>query len=194
MPRSNWLTGARALLRFTRSDRPPSAPAQKREGPPAVSFENGATPAPRRAATFDVEQEIRAVLGDVRPERARLEIAVQPDLVLHADRANFHRVLAGLVQHACSRALVSRVLVTASRSGASIHVGVSDDGIGADLGLRQRTLRPIERLLAQQGGSLEVASWPDQGTIVLTRWPQAGHTANEPGGTAFVVRERVATR
>jgi len=167
-------------------------PTQRREAAPAISVENGATPVPRRAATFDVEHEIRAVLSDVRPERARLEIAVQPDLVLHADRADFHRVLAGLVQHACSQALVSRVVVTASRSGASIEVGVGDDGIGADLGLQQRTLRPIERLLAQQGGSLEVTSWPDQGTIVLTRWPQAGHTANEPGGAAFVIRERVA--
>jgi signal transduction histidine kinase len=193
MSRSTWLAGARALLRFTRSGRSPPAPAQKRESPRAISVENEATSAPPRAATFDVGQEIRAVLGDIQPERARLEIAVQPDLVLHADRAEFHRVLADLVQHACSQALVSRVLVAASRSGASIQVSVSDDGVGADPGSRRRTLRPIERLLEQQGGSLEVASWPDQGTIVLTRWPEAGYLANGPGGAPFVVRERLAT-
>jgi len=158
-----------------------------------MGVENGAAPAASQPATFDVEQEIRAVLSDVRPQRVRLEIAVQPELVLHADRAAFHQALAGLVQHACSQALVSRVLVTASRSGASIQVGVSDDGIGADLGSQQRTLRPIERLLSQQGGSLEVASWPDQGIVVLTRWPEAGHAANGPGGPPFVVRKRVAT-
>jgi len=192
MPRSTWLAGARALLGFTRSGRLPVAPAQKREHPQAIGVEDAATRAPRGAATFEVEQEIRAVLGDVRLQRVRLEIAVQPELVLRADRGDFRRVLAGLVQHACSQALVSRVLVTASRSGASIQVGVSDDGISADLGSRQRTLWPIERLLAQQGGSLEVVRWPDQGTIVLARWPEAGHAANGPGGGPFVVRERVA--
>lgn len=194
MTRSSWLTGTLALLRFTRSGRPSSAPTQKRERPPVIiSVENGVAPSPLRLGTFDVGQEIRAILTNARPQRVRLEIAVQPDLRLHADSAAFRQALAGLVQHACSQALVSRVLVAASQSGESIQVGISDDCIGADLGSRQRALWPIERLIAQQGGSLEVASWPDQGTTVLTRWPEAGPAANRSGPVPYAVRERVAT-
>jgi len=147
-----------------------------------------------RSTTFDLEQEIRAILGDAaRPQRARLEIAVQPDLTLHADRAGFRRTLAGVVQQVCSQAMISRVLVTASRSGEWIQVAVSDDGIGPDLESRQQALRPIERLIAQQGGSLEVATWPDEGTTVLMRWPEMGPVANEAGRLPLVVRERAPT-
>jgi glucose-6-phosphate-specific signal transduction histidine kinase len=142
---------------------------------------------------LDVEQEIRAVLGDARPQRVRLEIAVQPGLTLRVDRAGFDMVLAGVVRHACARAFVSRVLVTASRSGEWIQVGVSDDGIGADVGSQRDGLWPIERLIAQQGGSLEIASWPDQGTTVLTRWPAAGPVVDEPGRASFVAHERAPT-
>lgn len=195
MSRSSWLAGARALLRFARSGRRVAAPAQKREHPRVISTESGAAPSPLRSTAFDVGQEIRAVLGDARRQRVRLEIAVQPELVLNADRGGFHRALADLVQHACSQALVSRILVTASRSGEWIQVCVSDDGMGADLGSRQRALWPIERLIAQQGGSLEVASWPEQGTTVLTRWPEAEAEplTNGPGRVSFVARERAPT-
>jgi glucose-6-phosphate-specific signal transduction histidine kinase len=142
---------------------------------------------------LDVEQEIRAVLCDARPHRVRLEIAVQPELALRADRAGFRMVLAGAVQYACSRAFVSRVLVTGSRSGEWIQVGVSDDGIDTDVGSQPQELSPIERLIAQQGGSLEIASWPDQGTTVLTRWPETGLAVDEPGRARFVARERAPT-
>lgn len=195
MSRSTWLAGARALLRLIRGGRGASAASQKSEHPRAPSTQNWAAPAPLRSTTFDVEQEIRAILGDaaVAAQRVRLEIAVQPELVLHADRAGFHRSLAGLVQHACSQALVSRILVTASRSGEWIEVAVSDDAIDADLGSRQHALWHIERLIAQQGGSLEVASWSDQGITVLTRWHQAGPVANGPGPVSSAMRERAPT-
>src|SRR5271163_2328364 len=161
MSPSTWLAGARALLRFTRNGRRAPAPAQKCEHLRVSSTENGTAPAPLGSTTFDVEQDVRSLLGDAaaaaRPQRVRLEIAVQPELALRGDRTVFRQSLAGLVQQACSQALVSRVLVTASRSGEWIHVSVSDDGIGADRRTRQLALWPIERLVAQQGGSLEVA-------------------------------------
>jgi signal transduction histidine kinase len=189
MSLSTLLAGARALLRLTHDGGRVPARAQQREPPRIGGTENRASPPPPRSTTFDVEPEIRSVLGEAavatRTQRVRFEIAVQPELALRADRALFRQVLAGLVQQACSQALVGRVLVTASRSGEWIELSVSDDANGADRRTRQNALRPIERLLAQQGGSLELASWSDQGTTVLTHWPETGPMATGQGGVSL---------
>jgi signal transduction histidine kinase len=97
--------------------------------------------------------------------------------MLYGDRDAFRGALAGLVRQAGSQALVSRVLVTAFRLGDLIQVGVTDDGLGFDRFDRrapQDALRPIERLIALQGRTLEITSWPDQGAKVLMRWPESG--------------------
>ncbi len=95
--------------------------------------------------------------------------------------------------HACSQALVGRVLLTASRSGEWVQVSVSDDAVGSDERAREDALRPIERLIVRQDGMLEITSWPHQGTTILIRWPASGPTETEQERVPFVARERVST-
>ncbi len=128
-----------------------------------------------------------------RPHRVRLEIAVQPELRLSSYRATFRQVLTELVRQAGSQALVGRILVTASRSGEWVQVSVSDDAIGADQRAREDALRSIEHLLAQQGGELEITSWPDQGVTVLALWLETGPAEPGQGRAPTVARERVST-
>ncbi len=153
-------------------------------------------PSPARPVTFDVEPEIRSVLRHVaaagRPPGVRLQFAVEPELMLRADRAAFRHVLEALLRQAGSQALVARVLVTAARHGDRVEVSVSDDGLGADRWARLDALHPIEHLLARQGGTLEIASWPEQGTSVVMQWPAAGPVAAQPERAPPVVLERTA--
>jgi hypothetical protein len=194
MSLSAWLAGARALLRSNRGGTRAPALPQKRDQP--VNTANEAAPAEAQPTAFDVEQEIRSVLGYVIAswsQPVRLEIAVQPELMLYGDRAAFRQVLAALVQPASSHASMGRILVTASRSGECAQVNVTDDGIGAERRARRDALRAIEHLLARQGGTLEIESWPDQGSTVLTRWPMSGPAKIEASRVPSVVRERVST-
>jgi signal transduction histidine kinase len=185
------------MLRLIRDGSRAPVPARQGEPPRIRAAESRAASPTARWTRFDVEPEIRSVLGEAavaaRPQPVRFEIAVQPGLAFRADRAVFRGALAALVQQACSQALVGRVLVTASRTGEWIELSVSDDANGADRRTRQNALRPIESLLAEQGGSLEVASWSDQGTTVLMHWPEAGPMATGEGGLSFVACERAPT-
>jgi signal transduction histidine kinase len=169
-------------------------PAQEREQ--ASSTEHETAPVPARLTALDVEQEIRSVLGEVAAasgsQPVRLEIAVQSELMLYGDRAAFHHALAALLRQVSSLALVGRVLVTASRSGEWVQVNVTDDGTGAERRAREAALQPIERLIARQGGTLEVASFPE-GATVLTRWPVTGPATAGQGRLPLDVGERIST-
>jgi signal transduction histidine kinase len=191
---SRGLADIRALLRRIRGRwGASSASTQPREHPlPAGDKATASiTIAP---APFDLEQEIRFVLNELinAGRQPRLEIAVQPDLTLRAEREEFRQVLAKLVRQACSQPIVGRVLVTASQHGEWVQLGVSDDAIGTDSTAWEEALQPIERTIAGQGGTLDVTSWSDQGSSVVTRWPVAGPPAREPGQPSRLARERTA--
>jgi signal transduction histidine kinase len=117
---------------------------------------------------------------------------MQPDLTLRAERAAFRQVLTMLVRQACSQPLVGRVLVTTSQHGQWLQVSVSDDAIGADATVREEALRPIERVIAGQGGTVEITSWSHQGSTMLVRWPVAGPAAREGSQPSRFARERTA--
>ena len=153
-------------------------------------------PSPAPPVTFDVEPEIRSVLRNVavagRPPGVRLQFAVEPELMLRADRAAFRHALAVLVRQAGSQALVARVLVTAARRGERVEVSVSDDRLGTDRWARLAAPHPIEQLLTRQGGTLEIMSWPEQGTSIVMHWPAAGPVVAEPESAPPVVWERTS--
>ncbi len=122
-----------------------------------------------------VEQEARSVLQELSPAAreglVRLEIAVQSGLEVRADPRVYRDVLAGLLRHAIAQAPGGRVLLTAARHGGRVQVAVVDDGAGSDPRAQQSSLRDSERLIALQGGTLEINSRPGEGTTVVARWP-----------------------
>lgn len=127
---------------------------------------------------LDVEREVRLILAGLAEfaaaRRVRLEFAVQPDLSLRTDRAAFDQAVTGLVSHAAAQAPCGRVLVTGLRHGGRVQVAVLDDGIGADRTTQASALRDTERLVAMQGGTLDIIHQPGEGTTVQARWPDTG--------------------
>jgi hypothetical protein len=83
-----------------------AAAARRRSPAPAAGMEPVTVRPPIIPDGFiDVELELRGILGaaDARAEAqmTRLEIAVQPGLVIRADRAALRRVAAGVVENGC---------------------------------------------------------------------------------------------
>ena len=133
---------------------------------------------------LDVEREVRSVLagltGFAATRLVRFELAVQPDLAVRADAVSFRDALAGLVTHAAAQAPSGRVLVTGMRRGGRVQIAVADDGIGTDRLVQAGDLRSAERIIALQGGTLEIANQPGEGTTLLARWPDIAGRAHQP--------------
>ncbi|TXL62247.1 two-component sensor histidine kinase [Aeromicrobium terrae] len=130
-------------------------------------------------------------------ERKHIEVAtsVQPELLVHGDRAQLHAAVSNLVENAVTYSPESsRVAVTASLEGDDVHITVADHGIGIpgeDLDriferfyrvdpARARStggtglgLSIVKHVAASSGGSVEVWSEPGEGstfTLVLPSW------------------------
>jgi hypothetical protein len=153
---------------------------QARQGQrPAINrFELGQTPF--AAGLLDVATEACAVLHQFESLAARqlvaLEFAIQPQLVVRADRRAFQEILGDLVSSAIEETPCGHVLLGAARRGGRIHITVSDDGGKPDREKRVSKLRPAERLAALQGATMEVDARSGQGTTVSLRMP-----ASDPG-------------
>lgn len=150
---------------------------------------------PLNATVLNVEAEARSVmreLASLASERlVRMELAVQPGLSVRADPRVFHEVLSGLVKHSLAQAPTGRVLVAGSRHGGRVQLAVLDDGMGADPQLQASDLRAPERLMALQGGTLEITSRAGEGSTVLARWPDAGgeHRSRRDEGAGMTDRD-----
>lgn len=175
----------------------PSAPAGSHDAQadqPPASATSGVL-APLNTTVLGVEAESRRVLRDLASLAAerlvRMELAVQPGLCVRADPGVFREVLGALVKHSIAQAPSGRVLVAGSRHGGRVQLAVLNDGMGADPRLQASDLRAPERLIALQGGTLEITSHAGEGTTMLARWPDAGgeHTSRRDAGAAHRDRE-----
>jgi hypothetical protein len=146
-----------------------------RQGQPATGnrFELGLVPFV--SGELDVAVEARDVLRQLDSLAARqlvdLEYAVQPDLIVRADRRAFREILSDVVTTAIEQAPCGHVLLGATRSGGRVHVVVSDDGGTPNRDMRLSKLRSAESLAALHGATMEVDVRMGQGTTVSLRLP-----------------------
>lgn len=130
-------------------------------------------------------------------ERKHIEVAtsVQPELLVHGDRAQLHAAVSNLVENAVTYSPESsRVAVTATLEGDDVHITVTDHGIGipgedldriferfyrVDPARARNTggtglgLSIVKHVAASSGGAVEVWSEPGEGstfTLVLPSW------------------------
>jgi hypothetical protein len=141
--------------------------------------------APFAGDLLDVAAEVRDVLQHMAPEaargRMRLEMAVQPDLAVHADKLALRTLLGDLVRNAMMHAPAGQVLLSAARFGGRVEIAVTDDGAGTEAEMRQAALREAGQLVALHGGSIHIDARPGEGTTVLVRLPEPMGARRAPG-------------
>ncbi len=151
------------------------------DAPPAFGL--GRTPF--AGGELDVAAEARDVLRQMATEAqgrlVQLEFAVQPDLLVHADRHALRAVLSELVGNAMHHAPGGRILLSALRLGGWVQIGVMDDGDGPAASVQEAALRETAELVALQGGTIEVEARTGKGTAVLVRLPEPMATGRVPG-------------
>jgi signal transduction histidine kinase len=140
---------------------------------------------PFASTALDVATEARDVLARMAAEAAgylvQLEVAVQPNLSVHADRVALRAVLSQLVGNAVRHGACGRVLLSAIRLGGRVQIAVIDDGIGTDAVAQAAALREVAQLVTLQGGTIDVEAQRGEGTTVLVRLPEPASATRTPG-------------
>jgi PAS domain S-box-containing protein len=158
---------------------------------------------PARPAPTDVGTTVAEAAGLLRPlaERKGLAFRVDaPALPLHSDASLLHRIVTNLVGNAIKFTDAGHVTVTVRPEGEGATVRVEDTGRGMDPSFIPHLFEPFRReedrpglpsgtglgltitarLVELLGGSLDVASVPDEGTAFTLRLPGAAPGAPEP--------------
>jgi signal transduction histidine kinase len=132
---------------------------------------------PSTANALEVAAELRDLLGRLAPLTARnlvrIELAVQPDIVVFVDPLACRQVLTQVVSTAITSAPGGKVLLSALRLGSMVHIAVSDDNPAADRTTREAALRPVIELISLRGGGLDIDARKGEGTTVVIRLPAA---------------------
>jgi hypothetical protein len=155
----------------------------QREGPPPLDVQRWLEVAVLQRGVLDLATEAEAVLESLQSvamrQRVRLEMALEPGLAIMGDQRAFRETLAEIARGAIQQSPCGCVLLTAARTGGRVHASVSDDGPGTDKAMRLRRLRDVRRLVALQGGCLEINVRPGEGTTVTVHLP-----GSDPGDNA----------
>jgi signal transduction histidine kinase len=157
-------------------------------GPPADAQDGASADAARRPPAFvlgpallaedqlDLDLELRACVQahDARAigQHLRLETAIQPGLTVRADRGALLQAMSDVLDNAIRHSEGGRVLVAAGRHGGRVQIAVLDDGAAVERAEQEAHLRGAERLLALQGGTIEVSVRPGAGSTVVIRLPE----------------------
>ena len=133
-------------------------------------------PASFGATRLDVEAEALGALRQVDAlaarNRVQLQIAVQPFLAVHADPGGFRWALIEVLENAIDHAPCGKVMLGATRHGGRVQIAVLDDGQTPDRLVQEAALRPVERIVALHGGTVQIEVRPGQGTLVILRLPE----------------------
>jgi len=142
---------------------------------------------------------------DAEAKDIDVAVDVEPDLLVHGDRAQLHAAVSNLVENAVTYSPQgSKVAVTAELRGRDVRLTVSDNGIGIPAAELDRIferfyrvdpararatggtglgLSIVKHVAASNGGSVEVWSEPDLGssfTLVLPSYsPDDGNDVEE---------------
>lgn len=151
-------------------------PATTRTLPASV-----AGPRPFASDQLDLEAELHAVLqahdAQAIERHVRLEIAVQPGLTVRADPVALRGIVSDLLANAIGHTVEGRVLLGAGRHGGRVRISVVDDGTPVGRAEQEAHLRDAERLVALQGGTLEITVRPGSGTVAAIRLPEPAPNA-----------------
>jgi two-component system sensor histidine kinase SenX3 len=136
-------------------------------------------------------------------ERKGIEISrtVEPDLLVHGDRAQLHAAVSNLVENAVTYSPDgSRVVVTATLDGDDVRISVADNGIGiagpeleriferfyrVDPARARATggtglgLSIVKHVAASNGGTVDVWSEPGAGSTFTLVLPRFQHDLDE---------------
>lgn len=184
-----------------RKARPRSFSAEPPGAAPAEATAHGSAfvlgPAPLAAGQLDVGLELRACVqahdAAAIGRHLRLETAIQPGLTVRADRGALCQAISDVLENAISHSGGGRVLVAAGRHGGRVQIAVLDDGAAVDRAEHEAHLRGAERLLALQGGTIEVSVRAGAGSTVVIRLPEPGpNRAAQPATTASAAPAPVA--
>lgn len=175
------LSGAVAGILLAGGPRRRRQPAMAQAAPPQE-------PRPRAFASgeIDLGAELRGIAeaqgAAAVARRVRLQIAIEPDLVVRADPLAVRAVVGDLLRNAIGHSEGGHVLLAAARHGGRVRITVGDDGMPVDRAEQAADLRDAERLIALQGGTLEIAVHPRDGTLVTVRLPDmnAAPPAEQP--------------
>jgi signal transduction histidine kinase len=150
-----------------------------REGPPPLNLE------PVSLALLIEEASLTAR----RPGRSfAVHNQVPPDLLVHADRNQFFRVLANLLRNAADAgATCARVSAGAEHGMATIDV--ADDGPGLPESVRATLFRPFTSSTRREGTGLGLAIARD---LTLAHGGEIELAATGPEGTIFRLTLRTA--
>lgn len=144
-------------------------------------------------------EEARAMLhSEPNFARAALDVAVDPDLLVHAHRQTLVQGLTNLISNAVKFVgpeVVPHVEIGAVRDGDAVRIGVRDNGIGIAPAAQGRIFNVFERLHSEEefpgtgiglaivkkgvermGGSVAVDSQPGLGSVFTIVLPTAGTT------------------
>ena len=124
--------------------------------------------------------------------RIRLQVALQPGLIVRVDPLAVRAIVGDLLRNAIGHSEGGHVLLGAARHGGRLRITVGDDGIPVDRAEQAADLRDAERLVALQGGTLEISVHPRNGTLVTVRLPDRA-AAPPPEKTAPGAMERSLT-
>lgn len=148
------------------------------------------------SGNIDLAAELRSIVGAHGAAAAarciRLQIALQPDLLVRADPVAVRAIVSELLRNAISHSEGGHVLLGAARHGGRVRITVGDDGTPVERAEQAADLRDAERLVALQGGTLEISVHPRNGTLVTVRLPDtaADSAANKNPSGAI---ERIST-
>ncbi|HUY01801.1 MAG TPA: Hint domain-containing protein [Rhodocyclaceae bacterium] len=121
---------------------------------------------------LDVATEARTVMGlfaELATQRGvRMEIAIEPALMVRMEQRQFHELLGAVLTHAI-HAGSGRVLLGAMRYAGRVQIAIIDEGSGNSREQQVADLRPAAQLAAMQGATLEVDARPGEGTTILLR-------------------------
>lgn len=126
----------------------------------------------RKDRLLYVEIEARTVMSwfaELATQRGvRLEIAVEPGLIVRMAQHHLHELLGAGLTHAI-HAGGDHVLLTGMLHAGRAQIAMIDAGGGTNREQQEADLRPAARLAALQGATLEIDVRPGEGTIVLLR-------------------------
>ncbi len=124
--------------------------------------------------------------------RIRLQIALEPDLMVRADPLAVRAIVGDLLRNAIDHSEGGHILLGAARHGGRVRITVGDDGIPVDSAEQAADLRDAERLVALQGGTLDISVHPQTGTLITVRLPDKAATPEPDKASTSMIRRTQA--